>query len=191
MKKFLILLLLIHGTNCLRAQFPTCYVKFWNHIDCGFNLIEIGFDVDTLNSVLYGKNHYHPFSGSVPNGCWGDHADTTVASYPCGSCGEGDTDIFNAFSFPLTSKTYKSFSINFGTSSVRKMFDWNDIINYKKYVYGFPIPDDPYCCTSTIPAACSSCNCGVGMVHWKEKKVALLPAWGIYWENNCPVISNN
>ena len=110
MKKIIILTLLMHSSIFLKAQ--NCIVKFWNHIDCTYGLIEIGFDVDTLNSVLYGKNHYHPFSGSVPNGCWGDHADTTVASYPCGSCGEGDTDIFNAYSFPLTSKTYKSFSIN-------------------------------------------------------------------------------
>ena len=188
MKKIIILILAIHSSIFLKAQ--NCIVKFWNHIDCTYGLKEVGFDVDTLTSIVNIKHHYHSFSGNVKEGCWGVDGDTTLASFNCGVCGSSDTDIFNFYFFPLTSKTYKSFSINNGTSTGIKMYDWNDIINYK-FITGLSIPEDPYCCTSTIPAACSPCNCGVGMVHWKEKEVALLPAWGIYWENNCPVFDNN
>ena len=190
MKKIIILTLLMHSSIFLKAQ--NCEVKFWNHVDCKYNFKEVGFDVDTLNSILIGKHHYHSFTpGAIFYGCWGIDADTQVANFICGICGYSDTNILNAYFFPLTSKTYKSFSINNGTSTGIKMYDWNDIIHYKQNVVGFPIPDDPYCCTSTIPAACSPCNCGVGMVHWKEKEIALIPAWGIYWENNCPVYDNN
>ncbi len=188
MKKRLVLFLVICLAKFSNAQ--TCTVKYWNHIDCQYGFGNIGFYVDTINSQMLAKDHYHSFSpGAQLYGCWGLDADTQDANFNCGSCGSSDTDIFNLYFLPLSSHTYKYFSIGNGSGSGKKMFDWNDIINYKRDVK-LSIPDEPYCCTVTIPAACSSCNCGVAMVDWKEKEVALLPAWGIYWENNCPVITN-
>jgi hypothetical protein len=189
MKKIIIAILLIHSSICLKAQ--NCDVKFWNHIDCIYDLKEVGFDVDTINSTMNAKHHYHSFSGTAKEGCWDIDVDTTIANFNCGICGYSDTNIYNFYFLPLSSKIYKSFSINNGTNTGKKMFDWNDIIYYKRNVVGFSIPEDPYCCTTTIPAACSSCNCGVGMVNWKAKEFALIPARGIYWENNCPENENN
>jgi len=190
--KIVVFLYLLIGMNMrLNAQghgTTPCPSKFWSHIDCLYEFRMNGFYVDSINSSIPTKQHFHQFwYSSEWYGCWDINADTTFATYGCGYCGFSDSAILSSLNLPDTLLISKFFSINTGslTGMGHVLFDYRDILKYKiRYNHLF-ISDLPYCCSSNLPADCQTCNCGVGMVDWENSKFAVCPAIGPYWKGLC------
>ena len=171
-----------HGTT-------PCPSKFWSHIDCLYEFKMNGYYIDSINSSIPTKQHFHQFWYSSDwYGCWDIPADTTFAIYGCGHCGFTDSAIATSHNLPYDSKIYKFLSINTGalTGMGHVLFDYEDIINYK-FIHSNTlfIPDNPYCCSSNPAGDCQTCNCGVGRVIWQLSKFAVIPARGPNWNQNC------
>ena len=191
--KFIVLICFILSLNLrVNAQghgTTPCPSKFWSHIDCLFEFKMNGFYVDSINSSIPTKQHFHQFMYSSDwYGCWDIPADTTFATYGCGYCGYTDSAILSGMNLLDTLLISKFFSINTGslTGMGHILFDYRDIVNYhNKFGYSMFIPDLPYCCSTNLPEDCQTCNCGVEMVDWENSKFAVLPARGPYWNSQC------
>jgi hypothetical protein len=191
--KIVVFLYLLIGMNMrLNAQghgTTPCPSKFWSHIDCLYEFKMNGYYIDSINSSIPTKQHFHPFMYSSDwYGCWDIPADTTFATYGCGYCGFSDSAIFSSLNLPSTSQIYKFFSINTGapTGMGHMLFHYEDIEWYHDlHNRTLFIPDIPYCCSSNLPEDCQTCNCGVGFVDWEKSRFAVFPARGPYWNNNC------
>ena len=170
----------------IKAQNTACPSKFFHHLDCIYQLADIGYHVDTLHSLLPGKFHTHALNLLLETmSCWDITVDTLFTIYSCGYCGYSDPKILDSSFLPNTSKIYKFFSI-YKVSSKHVLFHYEDLILYNNEHQGsLPIPDKPYCCTSNPPEDCQTCNCGVGFVDWEAKRFGVIPARGNHWNQQC------